>query len=806
MRLLASVLRLGHGVSSRRRASGRGPEDENERMSPLLRAAGCLLPLCAAAVWAGQGAVGAEPPLEHGVARTEPPLEQLEVVGTTPLGGGADAAGVPGPVQSASADEIRRRGAADLTDFLKRSFGSVFVNDAQSNPLQPDVQYRGFVGSPLLGLPQGIAVYQDGVRVNEPFGDTVDWALIPEAAIDRIDLVPGSNPLFGLNALGGALSIRTKDGFTSPGTRLEVSGGSWSRRSFEAETGGSVDGRFGYFLSGSTLDEDGWREFSPTHATRGFARLGWQTAATSVSASLTYADTDLTGNGAAPVQLLDVDRRATFTHPDRTRNALTQVEVSAEGAVSDSLSLTGNVYSRRSDIDTVNGDNSDFEPCDATPAWLCEQTGGGEQEVAADPAGLPIAAAPALLGATLNRTRTTQDGSGMALQASWSGRLAKRTNRLLVGVAYDRSSVGFDSSVELGSLDATRGAVGGGVLVGGGLTGLDADTSTGGVYLSDSWSVSPKVELTASGRENRTRVRLHDRLGSALNGAHTFARFNPALGMTLALRGALSYYASYSESSRTPSPVELTCADADAPCRLPNAFVADPSLEQVVASTLETGLRARRAGFDWHAGLFSTLNEHDILFVSAGALTNQGYFANVGRTRRRGVELGIQRRGSGAGLTWFADYTFLDATFEDALALASVNNPAAVDGQIFVKPGDRVPLVPRSLLKAGVRYGLTPKLDLGADVLVSSGQYLRGDEANLTPPLDGYGVIDLHAVYRPGRVVEVFANIDNLLDARYATFGVFGDATEVLGAAFGDRRYVSPGSPRGVWVGARFSF
>src|SRR5512145_1537239 len=136
------------------------------------------------------------------VAQPSPPIEIVEVVGATPLGGDLDTDRIAGNVQTASAAELREQGALDLADFMKRSMGSVFVNDVQSNPLQPDVQYRGFVGSPLLGLPQGLAVYQDAVRINEPFGDTVNWALIPENAIGSLYLVPGSNPLFGLNALG----------------------------------------------------------------------------------------------------------------------------------------------------------------------------------------------------------------------------------------------------------------------------------------------------------------------------------------------------------------------------------------------------------------------------------------------------------------------------------------------------------------------------------------------------------------------------------------------------------------------------
>ena len=183
--------------------------------------------------------------------------EVIDVFGATPLGDEIDADAAAANVQAASAAELREQHALGLADFMRRSMGSVFVNEAQSNPLQPDVQYRGFVGSPLLGLPQGLAVYQDGVRINEPFGDTVSWALLPENAIESVYLVPGSNPLFGLNALGGAIAVRTKDGFSDASTRAEVTAGSFGRVGIEAEIGGAFNDELGYFVAATDLEEDG---------------------------------------------------------------------------------------------------------------------------------------------------------------------------------------------------------------------------------------------------------------------------------------------------------------------------------------------------------------------------------------------------------------------------------------------------------------------------------------------------------------------------------------------------------------------
>lgn len=745
--------------------------------------------------------VGAAP---GALAQPGDPTEVIDVVGTTPLGSAIDADRVAANVQTVTAEELRRQGALDLADFMKRNLGSVFVNDAQNNPLQPDVQYRGFVGSPLLGLPQGLAIYQDGVRINEPFGDTVNWALIPENAIDSVYLVPGANPLFGLNALGGALSIRTKNGATHPGTRAEVLGGSFGRLGLQAENGGEFAEGFDYFVSAARLTEDGWRDRSPSDANQVFAKLGIRGERTRVDASLTAADTSLIGNGAAPVDLLEIDREAIYTYPDRTKNRLSLFNVTGERTLSERLTLTGNVYVRKSDTGTLNGDDSDFEQCEVTPGFMCEEQDDGE-ELLTDENDALIVADETLEGATVNRTRTEQDGLGFSLQAAFSGMLGGRDNRLTVGVAHDEGDVAFAASTELGTLDATRGAVGGGVFIGETFTGLEATTRSTGVYIANVLAVNDATTLTLSGRYNRTHVVLEDQLGEELNGDHRFQRFNPAIGVTTNLRDALTFYAGYGEANRTPSPVELTCADEDDPCRLPNAFVADPPLEQVVAHTLEAGLRGERGATRWHAGWFSTTNDDDILFISAGALTNEGYFDNVGKTRREGIELNLSGT-AGARLRWSVDYTSLDATFREAFAVQSPNNPAAVDGEIAVQPGDRLPLVPEHLLKTGIEFAATSSLSFGANVVAASGQHYRGDEGNLVEEVDGYALLNLRLEYRLGTRASVFVNVDNLLDEEYATFGVFGEADEVLGDDFDDPRFLGPGAPRAAWAGVRIQF
>ena len=723
-------------------------------------------------------------------AQADSAVEVIEVVGTTPLGAAIDADTVAANVQTASAEEIREQGALDLADFMRRSLGSVFVNEAQSNPLQPDVQYRGFVGSPLLGLPQGLAVYQDGVRSNEPFGDTVNWALIPESAIDSVYLLPGANPLFGLNALGGAIAIRTKDGFSSPGSRAEVLAGSFGRTSLQAETGGTLGSGLGYFVTASRFDEDGWRDFSPSEADQVFAKLSAQGERSRIDTSLTLVDTDLIGNGAAPVDLLEVDPEAIFTRPDRTQNDLVLLNVNAEQSVSDAITLRGNVYVRRSDVDTLNGDDSDFEECEATPGFICEEE-DGDEEIVLDENGDPIAFDDDLEGATINHTSTKQDGAGFGLQADIESRLAGRDNLLTVGVAHDSGDIEFAASTELGALDATRLAVPGGVFVGEAFTGLHAFVDNTGLFVSNTFSLGATASLTVSGRYNRTHVVLEDQLDDDLDGDHTFQRFNPAVGLTIG-RDDLRFYAGYSEANRAPSPVELTCADEDDPCRLPNAFLADPPLEQVVAKTFEAGVRGTFGSGRWHAGLFHTANDDDILFISAGALTNQGFFDNVGETRRQGVELNVSGE-AGERITWFVDYTQLDATFRESFSVPSPNNPAAVDGEIAVEPGDRLPLIPERLLKAGLRLTASERLTFGLEILNASGAFFRGDEGNVTEDLEDYTLLNARMELALGERASLFVTIDNLLDEEYSDIRPIRRGRRSTGRRFRGTPFLGPG-------------
>ncbi|CAN5316254.1 TonB-dependent receptor [soil metagenome] len=745
-------------------------------------------------------------------------FETMEVLGVLPTHGpGLPRSGIPANVQSATSEDVDASQAVDIAEFLNRELGSVHINDAQNNPLQKDVQFRGFVASPLLGQAQGLSIYQDGVRLNEPFGDTVNWAAIPDSAIGSITLMPGSNPLFGRNTLGGALSIATKTGFTHPGTRTELYGGSFDRRSVQAETGGNR-GNWGWFTTGEYFDEHGWRDFSPTEARKLFTNISWrpgEKAAWDLSVNLTEAE--LIGNGPAPVELLAQDREAIFTHPDRTGNDLAMFNLRGTFEASPSVLLTGNAYYRGSDTGTLNGDESNFRACSFDPSLAC-QDDDGDEIPATDPTLGPIPANVGTVGDVANgvppgtnhRSTTEQDGYGATLQIALLQDLFGRGNQLVLGAEADRGDVDFGQSTELGRLDQTRGAIGSGFFVADEATNISTRVENHSLYFTDTLWLTEALAVTVSGRYNDTNVEIGDRSGlePALDGAHDFQRFNPALGATYAFGPALTLFGGYSESSRAPTPSELTCADPDDPCRLPNAFLADPPLDEVVARTFEAGVRGELGpNLSYNVAAFNTGNENDILFITEGDIIGEGFFDNVGDTRRRGVELGFDGLAF-ERIDWFLNYTRLQAEFRENFLVASEEHEFAnASGQIHVESGDRIPLIPEQIFKAGVDVRVLPNASLGVNVLYNGDQVLRGDESNQLQNVGSYTLVNLNGRYSFNDHIVVFGRVTNLFDEDYETFGLLGEEPgAVLLNDFENPRFLGPGAPRAFWIGLRASF
>lgn len=770
---------------------------------------------------------------------------EVKVFGTLPLPGGeTPAESIPSPVLSATGEDIEESRAISLGEYMNRRMSSVYVNDVQNNPLQPDLNYRGFTASPLLGTPQGIAVYMDGVRMNQPFGDVVSWDLIPRGAIESITLVPGSSPLFGMNALGGALSIRTKSGLSNPGSGIQGFYGSDKRRSLTVDHGGHNDSGFHWFATLNTFREDGWRDDSPSKSDQAFTKLGWQSENTNVSLTLVDSKSELNGNGMQEFRLLAKDYSSVYTKPDITENESSFASVEIVHQVSPSVSTAANLYYRDLDTSTFNGDINEgsldqtvYQPTVAERAALTAGGYSGFPTAGESAANTPFprwrCIANILLNeepnekcnGLINRTASDQEVFGASFQLSIKGTLAGQDNQFSVGAIVEGSRSEFQQSTQFGYLLPDRSvavAAGPGAFADGTQNSEDAfdagveltgHTRTWGVYSSDTWEFRDKWFLTLSGRYSSVELETRDHLtpsgSGSLAGDHTFSRFNPSAGLTFTPNSSINVYASAGQSSRAPSAIELGCADPLNPCKLPNALAGDPPLDQVISTTFEAGVRSPTgAKYAWHAGVFRTENRDDILFV-ADDQSGFGYFKNFGETQRQGVELGFNTKvGS---LSVGVDYTFLDATYQSEEEIGGTGNSTndmalagnrGFEGTIEIEEGDRIPLIPQHTLKLFAEYDFTSQISASIDMLAVSSTFARGNENNLHRP-DGvyylgagetpsYAVFNLGVEYQPIESLTVYAQITNLFDRTYYTGSQIGPTGIQADGTFIARPFAAP--------------
>lgn len=750
-----------------------------------------------------------------GVAAQEPgapvyAVPQINVIGVTPVqGAGLERDRVPANVITIDRNDIREGDPRTPADILELRGAGVSRVDSQNNPFQPNINIRGFTASPLLGEPQGLAIYQNGVRINEPFGDIVQWDLIPTFAINRMQVIQGANPVFGLNALGGAITAEMNNGFNFKGSTFSLEGGSFGRVQGTGEYG-MQSGKLGLYAGVNGVRESGWRDASPSRLVQGYADVASRGDNYELGAGLTLVKSDLTGNGPVPVELLAQDRSAIFTSPDTTKNTLAMLALRGNFETTDALSFQSNGYFRYNGRNTINGDDTGNGACMGDPAELCSDPGADEEELE-DIDGNPISSAVGGDGA-LNRQRIITNGAGGSLQASLDDQLFGMRNSLIGGGAIDVGWTEFRSNAELGALNSDRSVSGIGIFLGTEdfITRLDARNIYYGLYVSDTLALTDRLNVTAAMRFNLAQLDMNDRFGTALNGSHTFSRANPSFGLTYQLAPEINLYGVYAEANRIPTSAELACADPNQPCRFPNAFVSDPPLKQVISRTFESGVRGRHSfggragGIAWSLSAFDTRNQDDIIFVSAGPVVGSGFFLNAGETRRTGVEAGMQ----GAIGRWsgYANYSFVRATFESALTILSPDNPSAdTDGNIDVSPGDRIPSVPEHTAKLGLGYGITDRWVVAAESVINSNRFLRGDENNSQDPIDGYAVFNLWSTYQVADAMRAKLRINNIFNTRYETFGVFADPTDVF-PAFTDNRFVGPGQPLGVWAGLTATF
>jgi outer membrane receptor protein involved in Fe transport len=534
-----------------------------------------------------------------------------------------------------------------------------------------------------------------------------------------------------------------------------------------------------------------------------------------------------------------------------------------------SISFGGNIFYRDNKTDSFNGDGSDFAICEfGGTAMLLDgledddlDTLGLDDDDICDSqyadldgledflnmtaalfdedefelqgfAGNDLSGTGLLSDQAINNlSDRSQESTGADFQWTLDGNYFGYNGQLILGSTYFDGKSKFNSVVELSLMDPlTRltSGLGLGAFIDSEATMISTETESVSLYAMNTLNISEEIAVTLSARANRTDVDLHDNSGERpeLNGSHSFERINPAIGLTWNISDSHNLYASYSESSRAPTPIELACNegvfdlavqyaeaagedpdDVDLECRLPNAFLADPPLDDVVAKSFELGSRGVFGDIAYSVGLFHTTNHDDILFQTTGRST--GLFANVDKTLRSGIESNLT--GQWQNLSWMVSYSFVDATFEDSFDVLSPNHDLADDeGKISVNRGDRIPGIPQHQFKMNADYQLAEGFNIGLDVVNNSDQYLRGDESNQLDEIDGYTVVNLRARYQVTEDLEIFATVQNLLDDEFETFGLLGEEpgeTEVpIIEDFEIPLFLGAAPPRAGFIGLRYRF
>jgi iron complex outermembrane receptor protein len=769
-------------------------------------------------------------------------LPTVEVVATTPLGTGLDITKVPSQVETVTSSEIEETYQNEITEVMDRRTPGVSVTDEIGSPLVNSLDYRGESASPIPGTTEGLAVYQNGVRINESYGDVVNWDSFPTIAVDNSEIVSG-NPIFGLNALGGAVVLNLKSGFTWQGTEFDSRFGSYLRRQASLQYG-TVIGNWAYYAAAETIHDDGYRYYGGTHINRGYADIGYRAEGNEVHLSLTAAQTMLGVAGTTPLDLAEVDPPAVFTTPQTTENTTGMIELQDKSAITPNLQFNGDAYVRSFAQSHVDGNISDYYYCGGGTGFCV--SGDNTPANPTPPMPVPGTTSPLYPQFTaaasntgqpdgqpageIDRNWTSSKSVGATVQLTDTDAILGHNNNFTIGVSDDQGWSHFEGNSELATLPPDLVNVGYGLYINNpadDISPVDSLTQNNylGVYALDAFDVTDRLTITGGARYNNAQINIQDQTGEhpALDSDNNFQRINPIGGATFKLTPNVSVYGSYSEANRAPTPLELGCSSPITPCQIDNFLVADPPLQQVVARTFEAGIR----GYDditaivpgrltWSASAYRTTNSNDIQ-VEYSQLVGIGYYANAGTTLRQGVDLSATYTAD----RWSAylNYSYIQATFQSYVQLASANNPNAncggVAGVECIVPGDNLPGIPRNRVKAGIDYIVLPHWTVGADFVYNSSRYYYGDEINSLPPVPGFYSINLRTAYQIDKNIQIYGIIQNVTNNQYYTYGTLyptsSTVNQLTGASAGlfasnDPRAVTIAAPISAYIGAKITF
>ncbi len=722
---------------------------------------------------------------------------------------------IAGSVSRIDSKLIEHTQSLNLPDALRQHVPGLAVNDVAGNPFQPNVQFRGFTASPIAGTSQGLALYQNGMRINEAFGDIANWDLVPTAAIRSVAVV-ANNPAYGLNALGGAIDVRMKDGFVYNGAGTDTMGGSFGRIQNSTQWGKRI-GDFAVYGAIEGLHERGFRDASGSSIRRFYGDVGYKGSSSEFHLNMGLADNSFGATGPVPIELLQRRYSAVYTTPQSAMNQVGYLNLAGRVEATSSWTLEGSAHLRAFNQNTQNGNSTNIQPCTTQPLLLCVGNGAAPAS-GTDGAQLSNRFAPGTVLGQIDRTATQSETAGATVQATHSDQLFGHDNRFVTGISLDSGLTRFSTNSELGTMGRDYVVGGSGAFLGPsgtpvsiGPAALRGTNQYGGFYAINTFDVTNRFSISGGGRFNVARLTLEDQLGTSPNAVFVFDHFNPSFGGTYKLTPITTAYAGYSEANRAPTALELGCSDPTRPC----SAVSTAPLKQVISHTVDVGLRGSytygdgRGAVDWRVGAFRIDNANDIFAIPSPVLQGFSYFQNIGSTRRQGIESEITLRAKRFEL--YANYAFLDARFRDSLMISSNSPFADANGRIRVQPGNRIPVVAAHNFKAGIDYAVTDALKVGGDVLVVSSQFFDGDESNQSAKLPAYAVFNLHGSYQIDRTFQIYGLVDNIFDRRYASYGTFFDS-RALGnyfngsAPFTDARAVSPARPRALYVGLKASF
>ncbi len=684
-------------------------------------------------------------------------LPPIEVVGSIrPSAGPTVGSGVPARVTILGAEDVDAYEPRVLSDALRQVAG-VSTYDDLGSPYKLNISSRGFYSSPVVGLPQGVAVFLDGVRMNEPEASQINFDLLPMDHIQRIEVLSGNGSLLGRNALGGAINLVTGRGEGRPRANVELSGGSFGLFRGESNLSGVTSGGMDWYVGGNYNREDGWRQVTSAKQYSGFINLGKLGATSGVRFQALYGNSFAETAGSLPETIFETSADSNLSAEDYEDLWQFQGSLQAYKQVG-SGKASATAYFRRHRAERFNAN----QPED-----------------------------PDVFGISYNST------FGYTADYRWVKLLNDNVALNLRG--------GVDGSVSRVHIDIFADSI---------KFGGERTLTT--QARSPLWDLAPFVmadlttgpaTLSAGARYDYIRLPYENLLDPSADTVGIYKQFNPRVGASVEVAPGASVFASWGKTFRAPAVIENACADPESPCPLPFALGDDPPLEPVKVTTIEAGFRYATANLALDGSVYHSNVRNDIFLTPYGGeepsgSTIDGYFINLDKTRRVGFELGAAYRFL-QGHRFYLNYGFTRATFQSEADLFSIRGVTEEEGEEIenpfpteneAEPGDRLPLVPDHIIKAGARAQIGRFFYVGADGRYTGKLWLRGDEANVTSELDDYVVVDARVGVEFDRW-EISGVVTNVFQNRYAIFGTFNINQGNPGGPAVER-FLSPGAER----------